>query len=160
MGQGASAEFNQQRAEQVILTSKEEADIANSVKSDFLANISHELRTPLNAIIEFSDLMDSETFGPLGDKRYKEYISGINSIGRHLLDIIMNILNTSKVESCHRPLNESEFHFFGLLVLCFSYVSELARAKNITVEKEFNGNAMQFFSNSVKISRYCSIFVF
>jgi len=75
------------------------AEGANKAKSEFLANMSHELRTPLNAINGFSEIMMGEMFGPLGDKRYKEYSQDILSSGQHLLALINDILDMSKIEA-------------------------------------------------------------
>ncbi len=75
------------------------AEGANSAKSEFLANMSHELRTPLNAINGFSEMMVGEMFGPLGDRRYKEYSADILSSGQHLLALINDILDMSKIEA-------------------------------------------------------------
>jgi two-component system cell cycle sensor histidine kinase PleC len=75
------------------------AEGANKAKSEFLANMSHELRTPLNAINGFSEIMLGEMFGPLGDKRYKEYSGDILSSGQHLLALINDILDMSKIEA-------------------------------------------------------------
>jgi len=75
------------------------AEEANQSKSEFLANMSHELRTPLNAINGFSDIMKKEMFGPLGDPRYKEYVSDILFSGQHLLSLINDILDMSKIEA-------------------------------------------------------------
>ena len=81
------------------------AEDANQSKSDFLANMSHELRTPLNAINGFSDIMKKEMFGPLGDPRYKEYVSDILFSGQHLLSLINDILDMSKIEAGKMNLN-------------------------------------------------------
>ncbi len=78
---------------------KMRAESANTAKSEFLANMSHELRTPLNAINGFSDIMVHEMFGPLGDRRYKEYAQDILSSGQHLLALINDILDMSKIEA-------------------------------------------------------------
>jgi two-component system cell cycle sensor histidine kinase PleC len=75
------------------------AEGANTAKSEFLANMSHELRTPLNAINGFSEIMVGEMFGPLGDRRYKEYAGDILSSGQHLLALINDILDMSKIEA-------------------------------------------------------------
>jgi two-component system cell cycle sensor histidine kinase PleC len=75
------------------------AEGANRAKSEFLANMSHELRTPLNAINGFSEIMVGEMFGPLGDKRYKEYAGDILASGQHLLALINDILDMSKIEA-------------------------------------------------------------
>jgi two-component system cell cycle sensor histidine kinase PleC len=81
------------------------AEEANQSKSDFLANMSHELRTPLNAINGFSDIMKKEMFGPLGDPRYKEYVNDILFSGQHLLSLINDILDMSKIEAGKMTLN-------------------------------------------------------
>ncbi|HUO22658.1 MAG TPA: ATP-binding protein [Caulobacteraceae bacterium] len=78
---------------------KVRAESANKAKSEFLANMSHELRTPLNAINGFSEIMVGELFGPLGDARYKEYAGDILSSGQHLLSVINDILDMSKIEA-------------------------------------------------------------
>jgi signal transduction histidine kinase len=81
-----------------ISRAKEEADLANRSKSEFLAMMSHELRTPLNAVIGFSDLMRLEAFGPVGSDRYREYAGDIHDSARHLLSLINDILDLSKIE--------------------------------------------------------------
>ncbi|HYM31962.1 MAG TPA: HAMP domain-containing sensor histidine kinase [Candidatus Cybelea sp.] len=75
------------------------AEQANNAKSDFLANMSHELRTPLNAIIGFSDVMRHQRFGPVSNAKYLEYAKDINDSGEHLLSIINDILDLSKIEA-------------------------------------------------------------
>ena len=78
---------------------KERAEKAANSKSAFLANMSHELRTPLNAINGFSEILSSELYGPLGDTRYKEYANDILISGKHLLDMINDILDMAKIEA-------------------------------------------------------------
>lgn len=84
----------------------DQAEIANRAKSDFLANMSHELRTPMNAIIGFSETMVNEMFGPLGCQRYSEYINDIQSSAYHLLGIINDILDLSKIEAGKMELEQ------------------------------------------------------
>jgi signal transduction histidine kinase len=88
---------------------KEKAEAANRAKSGFLATMSHELRTPLNAIIGFSDMMQREVLGPLGNKRYQAYIGDIHKSGTHLLQIIDDILDLSKAEAGKLELHEEIF---------------------------------------------------
>ncbi len=85
--------------EQALLEAKEAAERAYAAKSQFLANMSHELRTPLNAIIGFSEMMQQQLLGPIGNDRYIDYIKGIRESGEHLLDLITDILDMSKIEA-------------------------------------------------------------
>jgi len=84
------------------------AEAANKAKSEFLANMSHELRTPLNAILGFSEMMSHKIFGELGVEKYEEYVEHIHGSGEHLLDIINDILDLSKVESGRLTVHTSE----------------------------------------------------
>jgi len=86
---------------------REKADIANRAKSELLANMSHELRTPLNAIIGFSSSIEEQTFGPLGHEKYSEYIGDISRSGKHLLELINDILDVSAIEAEMMELNLS-----------------------------------------------------
>jgi signal transduction histidine kinase len=85
--------------EREMRAARDSAEAGNRAKSVFLANMSHELRTPLNAIIGFSEIMRRNALGPLGNERYAEYISDIYESGVHLLEIVNNVLDLSKVES-------------------------------------------------------------
>lgn len=87
------------RTEDELRTAKRAAETANSHKSDFLARVSHEIRTPLNAIIGFSEMMVEERFGPIGSPRYLEYAHDIGNSGKHVLDIVNDLLDISKIEA-------------------------------------------------------------
>ncbi len=93
------------QTESDLRKAKETAEEANAQKSDFLANISHELRTPLNAIIGFSEVMRGEKFGPIANEKYKGYVNDICTSGEHLLSLINDLLDLSKVESGKLELN-------------------------------------------------------
>lgn len=90
---------NWKKAEEELIQSRHEAENASSQKTDFLANISHEIRTPLNSIIGFSDIMIEERFGPIQNERYREYLRDINKSGNHVLALINDLLDLSKIES-------------------------------------------------------------
>lgn len=85
--------------ERALRESKEAAERAYAAKSQFLANMSHELRTPLNAIIGFSEMMQQQLLGPIGNDKYLDYIKGIRESGEHLLELITDILDMSKLEA-------------------------------------------------------------
>jgi len=92
--------------EAALRQAKEEADAANRSKSQFLATMSHELRTPLNAIIGFAEVMQSEVMGPIGNDRYRAYITDIHVSGTHLLQLINDILDLTKAETGKQELCE------------------------------------------------------
>ena len=93
------------KAEDDLLTAKQQAESASSAKSDFLAKISHEIRTPLNAIIGFSEVMMEERFGPVGNERYKQYLKDIHTSGGHLISLLNDLLDLSKIEAGKLELN-------------------------------------------------------
>ncbi len=108
------------------------AETANQSKSQFLANISHELRTPLNAIIGFSDMMKQEMFGPVGDEHYKEYARLINDSGAHLLDLISDLLDMSKIEAGKFTVKMERLFFPIVIENCLKLIrlqAERARVK-------------------------------
>lgn len=94
---------------------KEAAEAANQAKSEFLANMSHELRTPLNAILGFSEMMECEAFGSLGNPQYKEYVRDIKYSGNHLLALINDILDLSKIEARKADLQFEPVSLVGLI---------------------------------------------
>lgn len=104
---------------------------ASAGKTLFLASMSHELRTPLNAIIGFSELMMSETFGPLGDAKYKEYAADVHRSGQHLLELINDVVDLSKIEVGKLDLVPERQNLAELMEECRRLVSARAKAKGI-----------------------------
>ncbi|MCW2308079.1 ATP-binding protein [Rhodobium gokarnense] len=87
------------KAEEELTASKRKAEDASSQKSDFLAKISHEIRTPLNGIIGFSEVMMEERFGPIGNDRYRDYLRDIHTSGEHIMSLVNDLLDLSKIEA-------------------------------------------------------------
>lgn len=108
-----------------------EAEKANKTKSEFLATMSHELRTPLNAIIGFSEVLNSQIFGPLGSARYEEYTNDILTSGRHLLNLVNDILDLSAIEANELSLSKKGFFIKDIVIECSAIISGLAQKKNI-----------------------------
>jgi PAS domain S-box-containing protein len=111
------------------------ADAANKSKTEFLANMSHELRTPLNAIIGFSEALEREIYGPLGTDRYREYAQDINNSGIHLLNIINDILDLSKIEAGRFELREDEVELRYLVDGVIRIVAPRAEQANVRLER-------------------------
>jgi signal transduction histidine kinase len=116
-------ELLQQRSEKVA------AENANRFKSEFLANMSHELRTPLNAILGFSDVMRAELFGPLGHARYREYADDVHKSGSHLLELINDVLDLSKIGAGRVELKESQFDVTELMTEAVQMVHPNAKGR-------------------------------
>lgn len=91
-----------------LVDAKTRAELANRSKTLFLANVSHELRTPLNAVLAFSEIMKTQAFGPVGSPKYLEYATDIHESGRHLLALIDDLLDLSRIEANRADLNEVE----------------------------------------------------
>ncbi|MFZ5615989.1 MAG: ATP-binding protein [Pseudomonadota bacterium] len=105
---------------------KHRAEEASRSKSEFLANMSHELRTPLNAINGFSEIMQSELYGPLGDEKYREYVGDILSSGQHLLELIDDILDMSRIEAGKLQLEPRRVELERILDECARLVAKRA----------------------------------
>jgi signal transduction histidine kinase len=140
-------------------------EVANQHKSDFLANMSHELRTPLNAIIGFSEVLVEKMFGEVNDKQL-DYLKDIHSSGKHLLSLINDILDLSKIEAGRMELDVAEFDLRSALENAMTLVKERAQRNGITLNLEvdpslgmFRGDERKFkqillnlLSNAVKFT--------
>jgi signal transduction histidine kinase len=93
------------RAERELSDARRDAERASALKSDFLAKISHEIRTPLNAILGFAEVIMDERFGPVGNERYRDYLRDIHASGTHVMSLVNDLLDLSKIEAGKMDLN-------------------------------------------------------
>jgi signal transduction histidine kinase len=129
------AELAQQRNVE-LTAAKHEAERANKAKSEFLANMSHELRTPLNAIIGFSDVLNSQAFGPLGHAKYGDYAREVGESGRRLLEIINDVLQMARIDSGQIELSRARCEIGEVVAACLRVVRDRAAAGNVTLVNE------------------------
>ncbi len=116
-----------------LVKAKENVEKAYAAKTQFLANMSHELRTPLNAVIGFSEMMERQLLGPIGNDKYLDYISGIRKSGEHLLSLISDILDMSKIEAGKYELSLEEFNLIKTARLAVHMVEGRAMNDNVKI---------------------------
>ncbi len=144
---------------------KTRAEEANQAKSSFLANMSHELRTPLNAIIGFSEIMESEMFGPIGGEKYRDYCKDIHQSGQYLLDVINDVLDMSKIEAGRIRLDLEQIGLSRFLNEAMRVVATRADDKGVALDVDipegirvradqrlFKQIALNLLSNAVKFT--------
>ena len=132
----AEAVGRAEESREEALVAKEAAERASRTKSMFLANMSHELRTPLNAVIGFSDVMRGEMFGPLGDARYSDYAQMIREAGGHLLDLINDILDMSKIEAGKFEIQRERFDAREIVGDCVAMMQDRAATASVALDIE------------------------
>ncbi|HZB92558.1 MAG TPA: HAMP domain-containing sensor histidine kinase, partial [Stellaceae bacterium] len=140
-------------AELALVAAKEEAELASRSKTEFLANMSHELRTPLNAIIGFSQVMADEVLGPLGSERYSGYSRDIASSAQHLLGIISDILDVSKLEAGKVELDDDEVEIGQMARDILHLVNERARALDIAVDLDIPADLPRLRADALKLKQ-------
>jgi signal transduction histidine kinase len=131
----ALADLAQQRNVE-LMAAKVEAERANQAKSEFLANMSHELRTPLNAIIGFSDIMNRQLLGPLGNEKYRLYAEDVGNSGKHLLQIINDVLDMAKIEAGRTELAIGRCDVPTIIAASLRMVGDRAEAGNVALHTE------------------------
>lgn len=125
-------------ANEKYLAEKQRAEAANKAKSEFLANMSHELRTPLNAILGFSEILLTGMFGPVGSPKYEEYAKDIHESGKHLLNVINDILDMSKIEAGQMKIRCETIDLCPLIEESMRLTAIPAVEKQITVEQRIS----------------------
>jgi two-component system cell cycle sensor histidine kinase PleC len=155
-----------EQANAVSDESRRKAEEANLAKSRFLATMSHELRTPLNAILGFSEVMANELLGPLDNPTYKGYVTDIHDSGRHLLNLINEILDLSRIEAGRYTLNEEAVTLPYIVEDCAHMMNLRARNKGVTLVEHYEDDmpkiwgderairqiALNLMSNAVKFT--------
>ncbi len=121
------------RLEAELRTARDQAEAANRIKTEFLATMSHELRTPLNAIIGFSEMMQMQALGPIGQPQYLDYVNDIHDSGSHLLEIINNILDMARIEVGRLQLEESEVAVGEVIDSCRAAIEREASRARLTL---------------------------
>lgn len=141
----AHAQFESERrlrvSEQAMRRAKEEAELASAAKSQFLAHMSHELRTPLNAIIGFSELMLHGILGPIENERYRDYIGDIGQSGQHLLSVINDILDLSKIEAGRMAFHLEPVRVSDVVADALRLVEQKARDKGVDLVTDLIADA-------------------
>lgn len=123
------------------------AEEANLAKSRFLASMSHELRTPLNAILGFSEVMGNEVLGPMNNDTYREYARDVHASGQHLLNLINEILDLSRIEAGRYQLNEEPLYLAEVVEECCHMMELRARKKDIRIVQQFENSLPRLFAD-------------
>jgi two-component system cell cycle sensor histidine kinase PleC len=134
---------------------RQRAEAANVAKSRFLATMSHELRTPLNAILGFSEVMQSELLGPMQNASYKEYCANIHDSGRHLLQLINEILDLSRIEAGRYELQEEAVRLPDVVEDCLRLLSLRAESKGLQVVPDFARVLDQLWADERAVRQIC-----
>jgi PAS domain S-box-containing protein len=142
-----------ERAGLALREARDQAEAANRAKSEFLAAMSHELRTPLNAIIGFSEIMENETLGPMGSVKYCEYAEDIHKSGEHLLDLINDILDLSKVESGAEELHEETIEIPEIVRSVLTLVRQRAEHDRVELKLEVAEDAPALRADKRKLKQ-------
>ena len=142
-----------ERTSSRLFIALEAADAANQAKSQFLATMSHELRTPLNAVIGFAEMMTMQAFGPLGHARYGEYARDIKNSGAHLLALINDILDLSRLDASQTSLNEEDLDMPALIAATFRMMQGQAAEVQVSLAQNIEPGFPQIRADKRRIQQ-------
>ncbi len=154
------------RTEEELINAKQQAEKDSTAKSEFLAKISHEIRTPLNAIIGFSEVMMDERFGPIGNERYRQYLRDIHTSGGHLISLLNDLLDLSKIEAGKLELSFVSVNLNDVVQQCVAIMQQQANRERVIIRTSLPSNlpaivadarsirqiALNLLSNSIKFT--------
>lgn len=143
----------QQEASLEMAAAKSNAEAESRSKSQFLANVSHELRTPLNAIIGFSEIISSESMGPIGNEQYKEFIRDIHTSGVHLLSLINDILDFSKAEENKLTVEIEQVDLSKLAKVCIRMVMPRAEEAKVSIIDEIPAEHIKLMADNKRLKQ-------
>jgi signal transduction histidine kinase len=149
--EATKAELEQSLEDRAVALSR--ADAASRSKSAFLAAMSHELRTPLNAIIGFSEVMAFEAYGPIGNPQYRNYVSDIRDSGKHLLALIADILDLSRMEAGKTELEEKSLQVPALVSDCLRMVEHQAEKAGLSLTRDVPSDLPRLFGDERRIKQ-------
>jgi len=136
------------RSEEELVNARRAAEKASSAKSEFLAKISHEIRTPLNAIIGFSEVMMDERFGPIGSERYRQYLKDIHAAGGHLISLVSDLLDLSKIEAGKLELTFVSVNLNDLVQQCVAIMQQQANRERVIIRTSLHGSLPQIVADA------------
>jgi len=133
--------------EEELINARQQAERASTAKSELVAKISHEIRTPLNAIIGFSEVMMDERFGPIGNERYKQYLKDIHTSGGHLISLLNDLLDLSKIEAGKLELSFVNLKLNDLVQQCVAIMQQQANRERVIIRTSLPASLPQIVAD-------------